>query len=72
MYIDVNINPNKTGRIGIYESDDIKDLVKNFSKTFQLNKLMITLLTQQLESHLKTYLEKNGLTNNGGTVFPST
>lgn len=53
MYIDVNINPTKTGRIGIYEGDEIKDLVKNFQKTFQLNKLMVHLLTQQLEQHLK-------------------
>ncbi len=30
MYVDVNINPVKTGRIGIYEGDDVRDLAKNF------------------------------------------
>lgn len=30
MYVDVNITPTRTGRIGIYEGDTIKDLAKNF------------------------------------------
>jgi len=34
MYIDVNVTPVKTGRIGIYEGDDVKDLARNFQKTF--------------------------------------
>lgn len=34
MYVDVNITPTKTGRIGIYEGDDVKDIAKNFTKTF--------------------------------------
>jgi hypothetical protein len=34
MYIDVNITPTRTGRIGIYEGDDVRELAKNFKKTF--------------------------------------
>ena len=34
MYVDVNITPTKTGRIGIYEGDDLKELARNFSKAF--------------------------------------
>jgi hypothetical protein len=34
MYIDVNITPTRTGRIGIYEGDDVKELAKNFQRTF--------------------------------------
>ena len=49
MYVDVNITPTKTGRIGIYEGDDVTELARNFQRTFQLNKTMLTLLTQQLE-----------------------
>lgn len=30
MYVDVNITPTKTGRIGIYEGDKVKDLARNF------------------------------------------
>lgn len=30
MYVDVNITQTKTGRIGIYEGDDVKELAKNF------------------------------------------
>lgn len=30
MYVDVNITPLKTGRIGIYEGDNIKELARNF------------------------------------------
>ena len=36
MYVDVNITPTKTGRIGIYEGDDVRDLAKNFCMTFKL------------------------------------
>lgn len=46
MYIDVNITPTRTGRIGIYEGDDVRELAKNFKKTFQLNSTMLSLLTQ--------------------------
>lgn len=63
MYIDVNITPTRTGRIGIYEGDDVRELAKNFKKTFQLNATMLNLLTQQLEHHLQLYKEKNGLTD---------
>ena len=45
MYIDVNITPTRTGRIGIYEGDDVRELAKNFKKTFQLNSTMQSLLT---------------------------
>lgn len=44
MYVDVNITPTKAGRIGIYEGDNIKDLARNFQKTFQLNNGMLHML----------------------------
>ena len=34
MYVDVNITPTKTGRIGIFEGDDVRDLAKNFQRAF--------------------------------------
>ena len=34
MQVDVNITPTKTGRIGIYEGDDIREVAKNFVKAF--------------------------------------
>lgn len=37
MYVDVNITPIKTGRIGIYEGANLNDLARNFCKAFQLN-----------------------------------
>lgn len=49
MYVDVNITPTKTGRIGIYEGDDVRELARNFVRTFQLNGQMLHLLTKQLE-----------------------
>lgn len=45
MYVDVNITPTKTGRIGIYEGDDVRELARNFVKTFQLSQQMLHLLT---------------------------
>ena len=52
MYVDVNITPTKTGRIGIYEGDDVRELAKNFQRTFQLNSAMLHMLVLQLESHV--------------------
>lgn len=48
LYVDVNITPKKTGRIGIYEGDDFAVLAKNFCKAFSLNKTM----QGALEAHL--------------------
>ena len=34
LYVDVNVTPTKTGRIGIYVGDDIREVAKNFCKAF--------------------------------------
>eukprot|EP00347_Sterkiella_histriomuscorum_P012751 403367361 len=70
MYVDVNITPTKTGRIGIYEGDSIKDLARNFQKAFQLNNNMLVLLMHQLEQHLINYKEKHGIIDDNRTYFP--
>lgn len=70
MYVDVNITPTKTGRIGIYEGDSIRDLAKNFQKAFQLSNSMLVLLMHQLEQHLVSYKEKHGIVDDNKTTFP--
>ena len=55
MYVDVNITQTKQGRIGIYEGDEVKEVAKNFQKTFSLNNNMLNILIRQLEEHLKMY-----------------
>ena len=70
MYVDVNITPVRTGRIGIYEGDDVRGVAKNFQRTFQLNGTMLHMLTLQLEQHLKAYKDKHGLAQDGGSTFP--
>ena len=55
----MNITPVKTGRIGIYEGDDVRELARNFAKTFQLSGGVQALLTQQLEYNLMLYRERN-------------
>ena len=34
LYVDVNVTPTKTGRIGIHVGDDIREVAKNFCKAF--------------------------------------
>jgi hypothetical protein len=46
--VHVNITPQKQGRIGIYEGDDLKQLAINFCKTFNLNKTMQQMLEENL------------------------
>ena len=40
LYVDVNVTPTKTGRIGIHVGDDIREVARNFCKAFQLGKHM--------------------------------
>ena len=48
LYVDVNVTPTKMGRIGIHEGDDLRDLAKNFCRTFSLNKAMYDALLNHL------------------------
>ena len=49
LYVDVNVTPTKTGRIGIYEGDDLRVVARNFSKTFSLNRAKMEALHRHLE-----------------------
>lgn len=57
----VNITPQKQGRIGIYEGDDLKQLALNFCKTFNLNKTMQQTLEENLRQSYHQYLQDQGL-----------
>ena len=48
LYVDVNVTPTKMGRIGIHEGDDVRELARNFCKTFGLNKSMYDALLKHL------------------------
>ena len=58
MYVDVNINPKKKGRIGIYENEPLTETAQNFCRTFQLNHSMQALLLQQLQDHLHAFYDR--------------
>ena len=49
LYVDVNVTPAKMGRIGIHEGDDVRELARNFCKTFSLNKAMHDALLAHLQ-----------------------
>jgi len=55
LSIEVSITPFKSGKIGIKEGDDLKQLAKNFCMAYSLNKDMETSLVTQLETHLENY-----------------
>mmetsp|Transcript_18799 Transcript_18799/g.33404 ORF Transcript_18799/g.33404 Transcript_18799/m.33404 type:complete len:533 (+) Transcript_18799:65-1663(+) len=38
VYVDVNVGHGRTGRIGVYEGDNLRLLAKNFAKAFQLDR----------------------------------
>ena len=58
LYVDVNVTPTKMGRIGIHEGDDVRDLARNFCKTFSLNKSMYDALIAHLQQSVARYYEK--------------
>jgi hypothetical protein len=37
VYVDVKVAKGKTGRLAIRKGDNLEQLVRNFSKTYQLN-----------------------------------
>ena len=58
LYVDVNVTPTKTGRIGVHEGDDLRVLAGNFCKTFSLNKAMHGALLQHLQQSVHAYYKK--------------
>lgn len=59
VYVDVNVAPGKTGRIGIHRGDDPKELALNFSRTYSLNATMRESLEKLLQSYIDNYFENN-------------
>jgi len=55
VYVDVNIGPGKTGRIGIHKGDDAKVLARNFAKTYSLPSIMKESLEKLLQSYIDSY-----------------
>jgi len=55
VYVDVNIGPGKTGRIGIHKGDNAKILARNFAKTYSLPPIMKDSLEKLLQSYIDSY-----------------
>lgn len=53
VYVDVNVGKGRTGRIGVHEGDNVRELARNFGKAFQLDKEM----QHKLEGLLKEAYE---------------
>ena len=53
MYMDVNIGPGRTGRIGLHEGDDPAELASNFARTYQLDGAMEAKLAGLIEQYMK-------------------
>jgi hypothetical protein len=52
LYMDVNLGPARTGRIGLHEGDDPATLAANFAKAYGLDDGMQTKLTGLIERYL--------------------
>eukprot|EP00965_Chrysotila_dentata_P188378 6172706-Pleurochrysis_carterae.AAC.2 len=52
LYMDVNLGPGKTGRIGLHEGDDPAELALNFSRTYSLDSTMRKRLQQLIERYM--------------------
>ncbi|CAD8116006.1 unnamed protein product [Paramecium sonneborni] len=58
VIMDVNICPGKQGRLALYEDQDPQDVVKNFSKLFNLNTEMSDILLNVLEKERQKMIKK--------------
>jgi hypothetical protein len=52
LFLDVNLGPGKTGRIGIHEGDEPSVLAKNFAQAYKLDPVMTGRLEELLEAHM--------------------
>jgi hypothetical protein len=52
LYMDVNLGPGKTGRIGIHEGDDPAVLAQNFAEAYKLDPVLTGRLEELLETHM--------------------
>jgi hypothetical protein len=54
LYMDVNLGPGRTGRIGIHEGDDPKVLAKNFATSYRLDDVLAKRLEELIrENYIK-------------------
>ncbi|CAK67826.1 unnamed protein product (macronuclear) [Paramecium tetraurelia] len=54
LFLDVRISKNKIGRLGVRKNDDLQQVVKNFARTFALQKTQIDSLQKHIKSALET------------------
>jgi hypothetical protein len=52
LYMDVNLGPGKTGRIGLHQGDDPVQLAGNFARAYQLDTTMRDRLQQLIERYM--------------------
>jgi hypothetical protein len=53
LYMDVNMGPGRTGRIGIHEGDDADVLAKNFAQSYKLDEVLTTRLAELIKENIK-------------------
>ena len=56
LYMDVNLGPGRTGRIGLHEGDDPAELASNFALTYGLDEAMTGRLQQLIRKYLNDVL----------------
>lgn len=52
LYMDVNLGPGRTGRIGLHQGDDPVQLAANFARAYQLDATMRNRLQQLIERYM--------------------
>ena len=65
LYMDVNLGPGRTGRIGLHQGDDAAQLAANFARAYQLDGNMRARLQQLIEKYMAEVLP--GLASQAGT-----
>jgi hypothetical protein len=53
LFMDVNLGPGRTGRIGIHEGDDPKVLAKNFAASYKLDDVLSKRLEELIRDNMK-------------------
>ena len=56
LYMDVNLGPGKTGRIGLHEGDEPAALAANFARTYTLDGVMRSRLQQLIERYMAEFV----------------
>jgi len=69
LFVDVNVGHGKSGRIGVHEGDDFRELAVNFGKAFQLDRNVVFKLEEMLQEVYSEHRRRSVVAGQGDVCY---